>query len=222
MNKVLVVAAHMDDETLGAGGTIMKHLHQGDSVTVCIACKRAYDHRFDPVKVEEEKQSARAAAKILGVQDLRFLDLEDERLDQGILPLLVPLEECLQQIKPDILYTHHRADVNQDHRAVFEAAWIACRATGPFPVSRFLCYEVLSSTDQVPPVPEAAFQPNFYVEIAPFLDRKVQAMKAYARELRTFPHPRSVEGIQTLARKRGMEIGCNAAEAFQLLRDRWV
>ena len=220
--KVLVAAAHMDDETLGVGGTIVKHLHQGDSVTVFIACQRAYDHRFDPVKVEEEKQSARSAARILGVQDLRFFDLKDERLDSGILELLVPLEKCVQEVRPDVVYTPHRGDVNQDHRAVFQAAWIACRAIGPRPVQRFLCYEVLSSTEQAPPVPESAFQPNFYVNIQPFLGRKIDAMKAYTRELRVFPHPRSVEGIQTLARKRGMEIGCEAAEAFVLLRDRWA
>ena len=91
-----------------------------------------------------------------------------------------------------------------------------------YKVPRLLSYEVPSSTDQAPPFADHAFQPNFYVDISQFLDRKIQAMKAYTRELREFPHPRSEKGIDVLAQKRGMEIGFQAAEAFVLIREEWV
>ncbi len=220
--KALVIAAHMDDEVLGVGGTIAKHVAAGDEVTVCIACKRAYGHRFTARLVTKEKASARRAAGILGYRALTFLDLRDERLDERLLDLIVPLEACVQRVRPDVVYTHHRGDVNQDHRAVFQATMVVCRAVATPHVPRLLCYEVLSSTDQAPPFPEYAFQPNFYVDIHRFLDRKRRAMEAYRRELRTFPHPRSTIGMEVLAKKRGMEIGFHAAEAFVTIRDTWA
>jgi len=220
--KVLVISAHMDDEILGMGGTIAKHVVAGDEVTVCIACKRAYNHQFDPAVVEEEKAAARRAACVLGYQNLLFLDLRDELLDERLLDIIVPLEECVTEIGPSVVYTHHRGDSNQDHRAVFHASLIACRAIAQHKISRLLAYEVPSSTEQSPPFIEYVFQPNFYVNINEFLDRKIAAMRAYAREVREFPHPRSTKGIEVLAQKRGMEVGFPAAEAFMVVRDEWI
>jgi len=219
--KVLVISAHMDDEVLGMGGTIAKHVAAGDEVTVCIACKRAYNHQFDPKIVDEEKAAARRAAKVLGYQDVRFFDLKDELLDERLLDIIVPLEECVQKVKPALVYTHHRGDSNQDHRAVFQGSLVVFRTIAAHKVSRLLTYEVPSSTEQAPPFSEYAFQPNFYVDINGFLDRKVEATKAYTRELREFPHPRSAKGVEVLAQKRGMEIGFLAAEAFVVVRDQW-
>ena len=220
--NVLVISAHPDDETLGLGATIAKHVGSGDAVTVCIACQRAYGHRFDLESVEEQKDAARSAAKILGYRDIRFLDLRDELLDERLLDLIVPLEECVLDVAPTVVYTHHRGDSNQDHRAVFQASLIACRTISEHKVSRLLCYEVPSSTDQAPPFPEYTFQPNYYVDITEYLDRKVQALKAYTREVREFPHPRSPRGVQVLASKRGMEASFHAAEAFMIIRDQWA
>ena len=105
--------------------------------------------------------------------------------------------------------------------APFSAAMAACRTIARHKVPRLLSFEVLSSTEQAPPYPEFAFLPNFYVDITPFLKQKIAAMKAYSRELKEFPHPRSLGGIEVLAKKRGMEIGFNAAEGFMLIRDEW-
>lgn len=220
--KVLVIAAHMDDETLGMGGTIAKHLAAGDEVHVCIACKRAYDHRFDPEVVQQEKEAALRAAAILGYGAPTFLDLRDELLDERLLDVIVPVEECVAKVRPAVVYTNHRGDSNQDHRAVFQASMVACRTIASHRVPRVLTYEVPSSTEQAPPFPEYAFQPNFYVDIAPFLDRKLAAVRAYTREAREFPHPRSPKGVEVLALKRGMEAGVPAAEAFVVIRDEWI
>jgi len=222
MAKILVIAAHMDDEILGMGGTIARHVTAGDDVTVCIACKRAYNHQFDPQVVQEEKDAAIRAAKVLGYEDVRFLDLRDELLDDRLLDVIVPLEQCVSEVMPAVVYTHHRGDSNQDHRAVFQASFIACRALSRHKVPRILAYEVPSSTDIAPPFPEYAFQPNFYVNITAYLERKIEALKMYSRELREFPHPRSAQGIEVLAHKRGMEVGFRAAEAFVLIRDEWT
>jgi len=220
--RILVIAAHMDDEVLGAGGTIAKHVATGDEVTVCIVCKRAYDHQFSSRVVREEEGAARRAQRVLGYQALRFLHLRDERLDERLIDLITPLETCLRAAKPAVVYTNHRGDNNQDHRAVFQATMVASRTIAKPKVPRVLCYEVLSSTEQAPPFPDYAFQPNFYVDISSFLARKRRAMVAYRRELRQFPHPRSLVGIEVLAKKRGMEVGFHAAEAFMVVRDEWA
>ena len=216
-----MISAHPDDEILGMGGTIAKHLAAGDTVTVCIVCKRAYNHEYVPALIQEEKDAAWRAAKAIGYSDLRFLDLRDELLDERLLDVIVPLEACVLDVRPDVVYTHHRGDSNQDHRAVFSASMVACRSISQYKVLRILAYEVPSSTDIAPPFPEYAFQPNFYVNVNEFLDRKITALKAYSRELRDFPHPRSALGLEALARKRGMEIGFLAAEAFVIIREQW-
>ena len=219
--RVLVIAAHMDDEVLGVGATIAKHVAAGDEVHVCIVCKRAYDHKFDPQINREEKAATHRAAEILGYRNIDFLDLRDELLDEKLLDVIVPLEACVGRVRPEVVYTHHRGDSNQDHRAVLQASLIACRPISSHRVRKLLCYEVPSSTDIAPPFPEYAFQPNYWVDVAGFLDRKIDAMKAYVREMKEFPHPRSAKGIEVLAQKRGMEMGLNAAEAFMLIRDQW-
>ncbi len=219
--NILVIAAHMDDEVLGAGGVIRRHIQAGDHVTVCVVCKRAYDHAFPSPLVEREKRATRAAAKVLGYRDLRFLDLRDELLDERLLDVIVPLERCVAEVRPSVVYTHHRGDSNQDHRAVFQAAWVACRPIALHRVRRFLCFEVPSSTDMAAPFAENAFQPNFFVDITGELKTKQAAARCYANEMRSFPHPRSIKGLDVLAQKRGMESGFNAAESFVLVRDAW-
>lgn len=220
--KVLVIAAHMDDEVLGPGATVTRHADQGDEVIACVVAKRAYDHQYIEEKIEPERQACRQACEILGYREVRFLELRDELLDERLLDVIVPLEAVVNDVKPDIVYTHHRGDANQDHRAVFHASMIACRPYSAHPVQRLICYEILSSTDQAPPVPEYSFQPNFYVDVSTGLERKKEAMAQYQREIREFPHPRSVKGIEVLAQKRGMEVGFQAAEAFMILRDKWI
>lgn len=218
--KVAVIAPHMDDEVLGVGGTIAWHVAQGDQVAVCIVANRAYDHRYVPELIDRQKQAAFKAKDILGYSELVFLDLNDEQLDEKNINIIVPLEEFLNRFKPELAYINHRGDSNQDHRAVFQASIVSCRTFANPWLKRILCYEVLSSTEQAPPFQEFAFVPNFYVNVEPYLDKKIQALKCYDDELRSFPHPRSDEGIRVLANKRGMEIGYNAAEAFLLIREK--
>jgi LmbE family N-acetylglucosaminyl deacetylase len=220
--KVLVIAPHMDDEVLGCGGAIVRHVRAGDRVSVCIVANRAYMHRYDPGLIDREKDACRRAQEILGYQDLTFLDLPDEQLDRSQIDLIVPLEEVVDLREPELVYLPHRGDLNQDHRAVFDAALVACRPLAAHRVKGLRVYEVPSSTDQVPGMHGLPFLPNYYVDIGEVLDKKIAALVAYEAESRVYPHPRSPEGLRAYARKRGMEVGIEAAEAFVVLRDLWL
>jgi len=219
--KVLVIAPHMDDEVLGCGGAIVRHLQAGDDVAVCVVANRAYSHRYEAPLIEREKSACRTAQEVLGYNDLFFLGLPDEQLDQSQIKLIVPLEEIVARVHPAIAYLPHQGDLNQDHRAVFQAALVACRPHGS-PVKIIRVYEVPSSTDQVPAQGAWPFLPNYYVDLSGVLDLKIQALNCYETESRPFPHPRSREGLIALSRKRGMEVGLEAAEAFMVLREVWA
>ncbi len=221
MTQVLVVAPHMDDEVLGVGGTIARHVAEGDIVDVCIIAHRVYDHKFDDEKNQFEMTCTRSAKEILGYRETTFLGLQDERLDISLQDILIPLEQEIRRLEPEIVYLPHRGDLNQDHRAVFQAAMIALRPQVNPNVMCILSYEVPSSTDQAPPFPEYAFLPNCYTNIEGFLGIKIKALKCYKTEKRHFPNPRSTEGIVTVARKRGTESGLHAAEAFIVVRNIW-
>jgi LmbE family N-acetylglucosaminyl deacetylase len=220
--RVVVIAPHMDDEVLGTGGTIARHVALGDDVSVCIIAHRVYNHRFDEEKNRFEVACTHEARKVLGYRETAFLNLPDERLDASLQEILIPLEDQLKRFDPETVYIPHRGDLNQDHRAVFQAAMIALRPYASPGVRRILSYEVPSSTDQAPPFPEYAFLPTCYVNIGDFLGRKIEAFRCYRTESRPFPHPRSEEGLTAVARKRGTESGFPAAEAFVVVRDNQV
>jgi len=219
--RVLVISPHMDDEVLGVGGTIARHVSEGDDVYVCFIAHRVYDHKYDAAKTRFEVECALKAKKVLGYKEAEFFNLSDERLDASIQDILIPLENYAKKVDPEIVYVCHRGDNNQDHRAVFQAAMVVLRPSANRKIKRILCYEVPSSTEQSPPFKEYAFLPNFYVNIERYLRIKVEALRCYKTEKRNFPHPRSEKSIETLAMKRGIEAGFKAAEAFVVVRERW-
>jgi len=217
--NVLVVAPHMDDEVLGPGGTIRRHTLGGDKVHVCFLADRVYDHRKDEARTARDRECAHKAAGLLGVSGLTFLGLPDERLDCSVQDVLLSLETCFRSVDPEWLYICHGGDLNQDHRAAFHAALIAARPAAQRRLTRVLCYETPSSTDQAPPGTGLPFTPNVFVDIAAQLDNKIEALRCYGDEIRAFPHPRSEGGLRALAAARGMQGNLPAAEAFMLLRE---
>ncbi|HHL40444.1 MAG TPA: PIG-L family deacetylase [Deltaproteobacteria bacterium] len=219
--KVLVVAPHMDDEVLGCGASIARHVEAGDEVHVCFIAHRVYDHRYDEARNEVEKGHANAARKVLGYGEAVFFGLDDERLDLCVQDILIPLEEYIYKFRPHTVYCPFRGDNNQDHRAVFDAARVALRPSAAHFVDRLLMYETPSSTEQSPPLPENVFYPNLYVDVKAQLGSKIEALACYETEKRAFPHPRSAEAVEVLARKRGVEAGFEYAEAFMVLREMW-
>lgn len=224
-DSVLVVAAHPDDEVLGAGGTIARHADAGDVVQVLIVAEGATSRQEqrDREKAANEltslAQAAEAAGRILGAAAVELLSLPDNRLDSlDRLDLIKQIGQKIDQYQPQVVYTHHAGDVNIDHRRLHEAVVTACRPTPGQPVRRLLSYEVASSTEWQPSGSAPAFQPNCFVDITAQWARKRQALEAYAVEMRDWPHARSLEAVEHLARLRGAQVGVEAAEAFCLLR----
>jgi len=220
--KVLAVAAHPDDEVLGCGATLARHADLGDAVSVVIlgtgALSRAGGSDADVAALAEQAQ---AAGRILGAREVRVLDLPDNRFDSlDLLDVVRRVEAELARAAPDVVYTHHATDLNVDHRRTFEAVVTACRPIGPGGPGRILSFEVPSSTEWQPPAAAPPFAANVFVDVAATLERKIEAMAAYAGEVRPFPHPRSPEALRALAAWRGASSGLRAAEAFALVRER--
>ena len=225
MARVLVVAAHPDDEVLGCGGTIARHADAGDQVQVLIVAEGAtsrQEQRNRNQASDELSALAHAAQKagaILGAQGVELLGLPDNRLDSlDRLDLIKQIEERIARHQPQVVYVHHSGDVNIDHRRLHEAVVTACRPIPGQPVRRLLSFEVASSTEWQPPGSAPAFQPNWFVDISAQWLRKREALEAYASEMRPWPHARSLEALEHLASWRGAQVGVEAAEAFCLLR----
>ena len=225
MNNVLLVAAHPDDEVLGCGGTIARHADAGDQVQVLIVAEGATSRQQQRDRVQATgelsalAQAAQQAGAILGAHGVELLDLPDNRLDSlDRLDLIKQIEECIARHQPQVVYVHHAGDVNVDHRRLHEAVITACRPTPGQPVRRLLSFEVASSTEWQPPGSAPPFQPNWFVDITSHWLRKREALAAYASEMRPWPHARSIEALEHLARWRGAQVGVEAAEAFCLLR----
>lgn len=220
MKRVLVIGAHADDEVLGCGGTMAKFASEGADVHVLLLAD-GETSRAGAGAVEKEARikAAEEAAGILGCASTSLHDLPDNRLDSmDLLDIVKVIEQRIADIAPDTVLTHHSGDVNIDHRLVHEAVLAACRPHPGHPVNHLLFYEVASSTEWRPPVSSMPFLPNVFIDITETLAAKRDALDAYASEMRAFPHARSVEAVEALARWRGATVGVAAAEAFVLGR----
>lgn len=222
-NSVLVIAAHPDDEVLGCGGTMARLSKEGAVIHVAFLADGVTSRGGETARLAEELRVRRAAAEkacgILGVTSTHFADFPDNRLDSvALLSIVKPIEELIERLRPDTVFTHHTGDVNVDHRRVYEAAVTACRPRPGHCVRALLSFEVPSSTEWQPPASAPVFAPDWFVDISGSLDRKLEALEAYTAEMRAWPHPRSREGVTHLARWRGATVGVEAAEAFVLGR----
>lgn len=218
--NVIVVAAHPDDEVLGAGGAIATHIERGDKVRVVmlgegIAARGLRDNKRQILKL---KNDSKLANKKLGVEDIHFHSYPDNSFDSvPLLDIIKTVEKHVMEFKPEIVYTHHWGDMNIDHSITFKAVMTTCRPIKR--IKKILCFEVLSSTEQNVQLENTAFLPNYYLNIERNIGKKIDAMKEYSTEIQKYPFPRSLEGIEILAKYRGLAIGCKAAEAFHIARE---
>ena len=223
-SKILVVAAHPDDEVLGCGGTIAKHALEGDEVH-CLILGEGITSRYSERNEAEEqlkelKSQAEKAAKILGIKEVLFKDFPDNRFDTvPLLTIIKAVEEVKEKIQPDTVYTHHLGDLNIDHRLTFDAVLTACRPVKGETVRRIYSFEVPSSTEWSSPDADDYFMPDVFVDIAATLSKKIEALEAYSGEIQESPLPRSPEVLRAIALRWGSVAGCEAAEAFKLIRD---
>jgi len=223
--NVLVVSAHPDDEVLGCGGAIAKHITQGDQVHILILAEGATSRNLerDRQLFHEElsalETAAHQASKILGVNSLSLHDFPDNRMDScDLLDIVKTIEQSIGQYQPQIVYTHHAGDVNIDHQLIHQATVTACRPVPNQPVQSLLFFEIPSSTEWQTSGSALPFIPNWFVDISETLECKLKALEVYESEMRPYPHPRSLESVEYLARWRGATIGVKAAEAFMLGR----
>lgn len=228
MNKqsILVIAAHPDDEILGCGGTIAKHVENGDIVNVLIAATgltargnlSSTADKSGSAELESLKKTCIKANKHLGVSAVEFLDLPDNRMDSlDLLDIVKRIEETGKKLNPSCVYTHSLSDLNIDHKLLSTAVRTAFRPLPETTVKRILTFEVLSATGWE--YGEAIFKPNIFINIEKQLERKMQALHFYESEMRDFPHARSYEAVKSLATYRGAIAGVSAAEAFELVRE---
>lgn len=218
MKTVLVVAAHPDDEVLGCGGTIANHSLEGDAVHILILADGETSRTSAPSDAKRNSAALKAAVA-LGAKPPKLLGLPDNRLDsQPLLDVIRHVEAYVSEISPQVIYTHHGSDLNVDHAVAHRAVLTACRPLPGSPVKAIYSFEVPSSTEWTSAALGPAFRPNYFVDISTAAKQKHAALDCYREELRPFPHPRSHEAIEALARWRGATCGLALAEAFETVR----
>lgn len=212
MSKVLVVAAHPDDEVLGIGGIVLKHTEKGDEVRSVIFCEGESLRYHGDVG---QSRAIEEAAAVLGVSHVYRLQYPDQKLDTYTLTeLITPLEKISEEFKPDIVYCQSACDANRDHKILFEAANIAFRPLDSW-IREFYTFYTASSTEWGVP---RNFVPDTWVDISEVLERKIEAFESYHSEVREYPHPRSSEALRNQAHFWGNQCCMDAAEVLMTVR----
>ena len=210
MQKVLVFAVHPDDETLGCGGAICKHLSDGDQVYCSfITNGNSFQSTLIP-KLSEHYGFT--GIELLGFDEI-YLD------DLSLTDLIPPITQMINKYKPEILYIPNRSDAHSDHRKCFEAIMV-CTKSFRYPfIKKILMCEIISETDFAPAIYDRSFIPNFFVDITDFWERKREAIKLFEPELLSDPYTRSFSAIEALHRYRGSQVSCMYAESFMLIKE---
>ena len=219
----LIIAAHPDDEILGCGATAAKLINNGYKGSLIIVSEgiTSRDDQRNLSKRNKElkklRQICKKANNYLGISNINFLGLPDNRLDQiPLLQIIKLIEKIIDKNKPEIIFTHNSSDLNKDHQIVYEAAVTACRPLPKSSVKKILSFEVLSSTNWAA-ASDNKFEPNYFVEVDKFIKKKLKALNFYKSEMRKYPHARSLRAVKALSEYRGSSVGLNYAESFKLI-----
>lgn len=209
MKKVVVISVHPDDETLGCGGTILKHLKNGDEVHCILVTGGNYEQQQTWNKVK-------TLYNFTSVVELGFPELE--LMDISLNRLIPPISKVFNEIRPQILYIPNRSDAHSDHKAVFHAV-ASCTKSFRYPyIEQVLMIEVISETDFSLPLPESVFIANYYVDITDEMSQKNEIIKLYQSEMLPYPMTRNKSTIAALNRYRGSQINAEYAEAFMSIK----
>lgn len=218
--KVLIIVAHPDDETFGCGGLIKKLSLNKNNIGV-ISFTNGVGSRPNQkiIQIKEREQSSKNASKILGFKWLAQYDYSDNELDKvSLLEIIKIIEKHKKKFNPHIVLTHNFSDLNIDHRKIAEATLTAFRPEPKEKLEQFITFEVPSATDFRVLKNKKNFLPNYYVDIEKNISAKVKAIRSYKKELKPYPHSRSVIGIKNLNKIRGNQSGLKYAEAFEIIR----
>lgn len=223
MRRVLFVAVHPDDETLGCGGTILKHRDGGDEIywLIVTTIKNHPTGRWNLNEVQKREDTIKQVSEQYGfckVFQLGYPTICLDKLDLG--DLVNGFGKAIDEIKPDIIYMMFQNDVHSDHRVSFNALYGCLKSFRRPYIQRILMFEALSETEFAVATPQNAFLPNVYIDITQYMDKKLSIMQLYDTEVMETPYPRSLSSIKALARYRGSRAGVDYAESFMLLYEK--
>ncbi len=217
--NILVVSAHPDDEVLGLGGTLARHVQQNHVVYPAIFADGS-QVRYSEEEREDLKGACVASCAELGAQPPEFLGFPDQKLDTySQIDLTKAIENLIIKYHCEVVYTHHFGDINRDHQLLHEATLVATRPKPGGIVKRVLSYSVPSSTEWAPFLSDRSFLPNWFVDISTTLRQKLRALTHYSSEIPPYPHPRSLEAVENQAKFWGSSVGFEYAEPFMLMRN---
>ncbi len=219
-NIVLVVAVHPDDETLGCGGTLLKHKARGNEIHWLIATDVKESEGFSKKVVGRRNEEIEQVTQMYNFNSTYKLELSTMRVDEySMSELIESISKVINEIRPSIIYLPFKGDVHSDHRKIFEAAY-ACTKSFRYPfIKKIYMLETLSETEFAPSTKEDSFVPNVFVDITEFIDLKLEIMKVFDSEIAEHPFPRSIRNLKALATLRGATAGCEYAEGFVLLKE---
>lgn len=220
MSIILVIAPHPDDETLGCGGTLLRHKSIGDEIHWLIVTNATIDHGFTQQRIDERDREIELISKRYRFDSVSKLNFPTAQLDTIPMGEMVQkMGEAFQEIRPDIVYLPNPGDIHSDHKYVFQSG-MSCTKWFRYPfIKRILVYETLSETEFGINPSVIKFTPNVYVDITPFLHQKLEIMKIYKSEIGDFPFPRSEQAIRALSAYRGAASGFQFAEGFMLIKE---
>lgn len=213
LKRVLVIAAHPDDELLGCGGTVALHAENGDEVTSVIVCEgESLRYGEDGVG---QKDHIQAAGQVLGVKEVRTLKFPDQKLDTFTLTdIITPLEQVVEDVRPDVVYTQYGGDINRDHELLFKAMLVATRPMEEY-IEAIFAFDTASSTEWAYP---RTFVPDTWVDISTTVQKKLDAMACYESEVRDYPHPRSLQALSNRSAAWGNQCCLEHAEVYMTIR----
>ncbi len=216
MNKILTIAVHPDDETLGCGGTLLKHKANKDEIHWLI-CTSLHEKHHHYKKREKEIQKASKAYEFDSVHNLRLETMKVDEYSMG--ELISKISKVINSVKPNIIYLPFKSDVHSDHRKIFEASYACTKSFRYKFIKKIYMMEILSESEFAPSTKEDSFIPNVFVDISKFFDQKLDIMKIFKSEIAPHPFPRSLKNIKAQATLRGATCNCKYAESFMLLKE---
>ena len=217
--SILIIASHPDDEVLGCGGAILRHIDKGDKVSLLFMTDGVSSRlKTSRKNIRSRIKALKRSSSILGVQSYHHFNFPDNSMDKHpLLNIVKKIETIIKKIQPSVIYTHHHGDLNIDHKITHNAVMTACRPLPDSTVHEIYGFEVLSSTEWATQH-KSVFIPNLYIDITKYMNKKIKALEAYNEELRKPPHSRSIEHVKILAKHRGYSMGVEMAEAFEVYR----
>ncbi|MHC9543649.1 MAG: PIG-L deacetylase family protein [Vulcanimicrobiota bacterium] len=220
MNRVLTIAVHPDDETLGCGGSLLKHKSNGDAINWLIATTINESMEYSAERILKRKKEIELVSEAYGFEEVFQLNIQSTKVDEiAISQLIQMFSDVIIRVKPSVIYLPYFFDVHSDHRLISEATYSCTKSFRNNFIKKVLMMETLSETEFAPAINGHTFMPNYFVDITDFLIRKLEIMKIYEDEILEHPFPRSIENMKALATFRGAMANFKYGESFMLLKE---